>query len=124
MFSFYFNYKSSLKEHLTVLKLTEQQLTAKKEIADQLTITPTNWSNLLGEIPLDMETINISTIMKNANGLMIAGQALNFLAVAELANLINGSEFINLVRIDNIEKTKEDESINFKISILLTQEGN
>ncbi len=48
----------------------------------------------------------------------MAGEALNFLAVAELAIMINNSKLIDAVRIDNIEKI-EDDIVHFKISILL-----
>ena len=108
MLNYYFNYKSNLKEQLTSLKLSEQPVKNSSTL----------WSDLLGEIPLNQEKINISTITKKANGLLVAGEALNFLAVAELAIMINNSKLIDAVRIDNIEKI-EDNIVHFKISILL-----
>ena len=108
MLNYYFNYKSNLKEQLTSLKLSEQPVKNSSTL----------WSDLLGEIPLNQEKINISTITKKANGLLVAGEALNFLAVAELAIMINNSKLIDAVRIDNIEKI-EDDIVHFKISILL-----
>lgn len=122
-FTFYFNYRSSLKEELTSLKLTEQQLSGQEKMAEQSTFNSPNWSGLLGKIPIDMEKVSISNITKNADALIVTGEAVNFLAVTELAIMINNdnNELINSVKILNIEKIREEETTNFEISILLTQ---
>lgn len=121
IFSSLFIYRADLKEQLDFLKISEQERSIKEQLSEEIITHTNNWSLVLKDIPIDIEKINVSTITKRGNGLIVTGESLNFLAVAEFAILIDSSQLVTSVTIADIEKVNEpQEKINFKISIILT----